>query len=323
MKYFIIIVYIILGFHLNYAISQDVAKSQFLSYPLLLNPSLSGASECPRVTFGFHKAFNSFTDRYNSGVFSFDVNLETLQGGAGFLINYDQMGAFSKINLSLIYSYYVKISREINASFAIGGGIHQSKIDWGNLTFGDMIDPIQGFIFPSSEKPPSALQKITPDFSFGLSIFYLKNHHFGFAIHHINQPDISFFGEENSYLYRKYSLSWGSKIILDGLPDDKLSVTPNLLYQQQYQSKYFQVGILLDVDYLSFGTWYSKNLKGSSGVIFFTGIRLSKSRVGYSYETTFSKTKTVRDGIHEISVQIRFNKLNKKLRGLELGCPLW
>ena len=72
-----------------------------------------------------------------------------------------------------------------------------------------MIDPQYGFIYPTSEDIANYTQSVNyPDFSAGL-IGYSKNLYFGFAAHHLTQPNQGFISE--SQLPTKLTVHAGGK----------------------------------------------------------------------------------------------------------------
>ena len=65
-------------------------------------------------------------------------------------------------------------------------------LNWDNLTFGDMIDPKYGFIYNTQENiANNPSYKQFPDFSTGF-VGYTENFYFGFAAHHLTQPNQGF-----------------------------------------------------------------------------------------------------------------------------------
>ena len=68
-------------------------------------------------------------------------------------------------------------------------------LDWGDLKFGDMIDPQYGFIYPTNEDINNNPTTVSfPDFSFGM-LGYSKNFFAGFSAHHLTQPNQGFISE--------------------------------------------------------------------------------------------------------------------------------
>ena len=60
-------------------------------------------------------------------------------------------GTLTTTNVSLIYSYQLNVTREFSVRMGLQGTYVQKKVDWDKLTFGDMIDPRYGFIYPTLE----------------------------------------------------------------------------------------------------------------------------------------------------------------------------
>ena len=258
-KIFCVFTIILLTFS---AKSQDISYSQYYANPLYLNPSYAGTIECSRFTTGFQKFGGSFSDLY-SVVAAYDIAVDALHGGAGVVVNYGNEANLKKLNIGLIYTYHIKFSEELRGSFGVQAGIQQNSIDWNNLTFGDMVDLNKGFVIPSSENQPASTKKIVPDFSSGISLYYLQRFYLGFAIHHLNQPDNSFFNNQNSFLYRKYTVDAGAKLNLSYNFNYEMTITPNIIYQQQYDFKYINTGFYFNFNILVLGGWYKYNFNGN------------------------------------------------------------
>lgn len=319
LKSFFIIYILILYFGFNVK-SQDISYSQYYAHPLYLNPSYAGTAECSRFTTGYRNYSGSIPDIY-SIIAGYDLYINSLHGGAGVIINYSSEANLKKLNIGLIYAYHIKFSKELRGSFGVQAGIQQNSVDWNNLTFGDMVDLNNGFVIPTNENQPASTKKIVPDFSTGFSVYYMQKVFFGFALHHLNQPDNSFFNNQNSFLYRKYTIDAGAKINLSDRFDYEMSISPNIVFQQQNDFKYINTGLYFNFNFLIFGSWYKYNFTGNDGVILLLGLKYHEFKFGYSYNTSFSKTKSISNGSNEISLQINFGCRNKKKNNQYRFCP--
>ena len=90
----------------------------------------------------------------------------------------------------------------------------QKKVDWDKLKFGDQIDPRYGFIFNTAEdRPPE--NRGYMDFSAGL-LGFSENFFFGYAAHHLTEPDEAFIATGTSPLPMKHTVHVGAMMPLDG-----------------------------------------------------------------------------------------------------------
>ena len=115
--------------------------------------------------------------------------VDKLGGGIGFAIAKDVAGAINlnTTHISASYAYTLKINKRLTINTGLEAAYRQLGIDWQNLTFGDMIDPVQGFIYPTNEDIVNyANNKGFTDFAAGFMGFGNANnsdYYFGFAAH--------------------------------------------------------------------------------------------------------------------------------------------
>jgi type IX secretion system PorP/SprF family membrane protein len=174
--------------------AQDPSFSQFYANPLYLNPAFAGSNECPRANLNYRDQWPGIGRTYVTTSVSWDNHLDAIGGGVGLLVAQDRAGDgnLNMTHIALQYSYRLKI----NSQFAVKAGFEAAyrslELNWGSLTFGDMIDPQLGFVYPTQEdiyNNPS--QKGFTDFSTGI-LGYSENLFFGLAMHHLTQPNQGF-----------------------------------------------------------------------------------------------------------------------------------
>ena len=148
-------------------------------------------------------------------VLLYDQHVNALGGGLGIIVAKDRSGAgnLNTTHASLLYSYHLEVSRKFSVKAGFEASYRMINLDWEGLTFfGDMIDPKYGFIYPTNEdivNNPTAVN--FPDFSAGF-IGYSENLFFGFAAHHLTQPNQGFISE--SQLPTKLTAHIGGNIPL-------------------------------------------------------------------------------------------------------------
>ena len=136
----------------NTASAQDPAFSQFYANPLYLNPAFAGTNVCPRVNLNYRDQWPGIGRTYVTTSASWDQHIRSIGGGLGVVVSQDRAGAgnLNTSHASLLYSYRLRV----NNTFAMKAGFEASyrmiQLDWSNLTFGDMIDPQYGFVYPAT-----------------------------------------------------------------------------------------------------------------------------------------------------------------------------
>jgi type IX secretion system PorP/SprF family membrane protein len=306
--------------------AQDPQFSQYYANMLYLNPAFAGAVKCPRLTLNYRNQWPNLGSTYVTYNASYDQHVSALGGGIGVLAFQDVQGngAITQSNVSAIYSYTLNVSR----TFAIKGGFQasyfQKKLNW-DFIFPDMIHPLYGPIYPTQETTiPTDLSRGVFDFSAGL-VGFNKNYFFGFAVHHLTQPTESFRGTSDAYLPRKYTVHFGTNIPITNrnYRRGELSISPNLLFQQQEKFQQLNYGLYLNRKSVVFGVWLRQNFNFHyDSFIMLIGFVQDKLKFAYSYDLTVSKlTNNQTLGAHEASFSMTFNCKQKKKKFRTISCP--
>jgi len=289
--------------------AQDPSFSQFYANPLFLNPALAGFTECGRLNLNYRNQWPALANAYITYSASYDQNIEGINSGIGVLAMSDRQGdgALVRSNISAYYSYHLQVSEPIIISFGVQGTYYIESLDWNKLVFADQIDPTTGNISgSSSETPPSSNNVSVVDFSAGAVLAYYDQWFAGVAVHHLNQPNISFYDNSDSKLPMKFTIHGGVNVNLSqgGLgnnrPDDWV-LEPQLLYMQQGGFRQMNVGLYVSRNPLVLGVWYRYDFTNPDAVVALVGVNFSNIRVGYSYDFTVSNLGGSSGGAHEIT----------------------
>lgn len=293
--------------------AQDPQFTQFYANPLYLNPAFAGTARCPRICMNYRNQWPNLSGTYVTYSASYDMHLDALAGGIGALVTTDDQarGTLKTTNFSLLYSYHAAVTREFSLKFGIQATYLQKSLDKTKLNFGDMIDARRGFVWNTQEAVPSQ-NKRNADFSAGV-LGYSKYYFFGFAAHHINQPDEGLLG--TSKLPAKFTGHAGAIIPLEKGNASYLS--PNILFQQQQKFSQLNLGLYYVKGSFVAGLWY----RNADAVIALVGIQNSNFKFGYSYDITVSKLSGNTAGSHEISLQIQFECKPKRKKYRTISCP--
>ena len=317
--------------------AQDPAFSQFFANPLYLNPAMAGSNNCPRINLNHRDQWPGIGKTYVTYSASYDQYVTKLGGGIGFGIAKDVAGA-GKLNtthINAIYSYRLKVNKKLTINAGFEAAYRQIGVDWSNLTFGDMIDPIQGFIYETNEDIVNYdNSKGFADFAAGFMGFGKANnqfdYYFGFAAHHITGPDQGFITE--SQLPMKITANIGASFPLNPYgtystnsgkrAKNAAFLSPNVLFQKQQDFVQINYGLYAIKGPIVGGLWMRQSAESFDSFIILIGLEQERWKFGYSYDVTISDLNNSNtQGAHEFSFAY---KLPCRFRGKSfetINCP--
>lgn len=312
---------------MNAASAQDPEFSQFYANPLYLNPALAGVNICPRIIANYRNQWPSLDNAFVAYNASYDQYFDFLHGGVGLIFTNDRAagGNLNTTIIGLMYAYKFNITGHLQASTAIKVSYHQRSLKWQNLTFEDMIDPQSGFTLPTSEKQPDNASVGVPDFSAGAFLAWDDLLYGGITVDHLSQPKVGFYTDNSTQLYMKYTVHVGSVINLkkggNWGEDREFSISPNILYQQQFNFHQLNIGLYLTIDPFVGGLWFRHNFENADAIIPMLGFHWKNLRMSYSYDYTVSKLQGATGGAHEVSASWQFPCIEKKRHIRAIKCP--
>ena len=304
--------------------AQDPAFSQFYANPLYLNPAFAGATPkgCPRVNFNYRDQWPGIDRTFVTYSASWDQHVDAVGGGLGVLVTQDRAGAgrLNTSQASLLYSYHLPINRQWSLKAGFEASYRMLQLDWSRLTFGDQIDPQYGFIYPTQEDIDNNTNNVGyPDFSSGF-VVYAKDFYFGFAAHHLTQPNQGFISE--SELPRKITTHIGGNIALNKYSRNITTISPNFLYQRQQDFQQFNYGVYVNRGPIVGGLWARHSEENFDSFILMAGIIQETFKFGYSYDITVSELKNSNTlGAHELSFTYFLPCRQKSKSYNTISCP--
>ncbi len=322
-----------LHIHSNRLNAQDPHFSQFYANPLYLNPAFAGTNVCPRVIMNYRNQWTSIPGAfvtYNAG---YDQYFQKIQGGIGAIVMSDRAGegALTYTSAGLMYAYHLPVGRAHNINFSLQGTYYNKSLDWDKLTFGDMIDAKEGFIYQTNDSRPSEFVSYV-DFSAGM-LYYTENFYAGFAAHHLTEPENSLYGGMGSseVHYRKYTAHAGLRIPLTPSgrfrAEEDPYLFPAVIYMQQHTFHQMNLGLYFQKTPIVVGAWFRNFIKDPAGggmydaVIVLVGFEYQKFKVGYSYDMTISQLGNASGGAHEFSFTLKFECPRKPPKYKRIKCP--
>ena len=319
--------------------AQDIHFTQFYASPLLLNPALTGGFD------GQLRASTIYRDQWRGALetpfvtttaaldFRFPLKVGGRQSGdaasAGIVFMNDKVKEYDFTHNQIMVSggYHKMLDKRTNQilSGGVQVGIGQRNINYSGLAFQDQfsINPngTSGYFGDSREALPT--NNITFfDASVGVNYSYaprgMAGVYAGAAVHHINEPDISYFSRDDDSLEpqaldRKYSIHIAGVLPLSST----LSLQPRALAQVQGESIQAVLGSNIRMQFddfsstaLHIGSWVRgvKNVEGfgTDAVVALLGIEYHNFLLGTSYDIGLSEFTAGSRGRGALEISIAY-----------------
>lgn len=304
---------------------QDANFTQFYASPLYLNPALTGAIPYFRVNAIYRNQWSQIPNNYQINQFSADFNLDYYDSGIGILLSQDRIGALavSITQLNFSYAYRVRLRRNTVLRMGIQGGVSVRYTDWGRFTFEDQLQ--NGSATAETVMQPTIVH---PNVAAG-AMLHRSDFWFGVAAFHLSRPSVGVLSGTEKLPVR-FAAQAGYRIDLDPHREDKIALSPALLYQQQGKFRQLDIGTNFYYAPVIVGIWYRGlpifgNPRGSinqDALAALAGIRLGNSlTVSYSYDITISSLNRS-GGSHEISLIYQPSDKRRKRGSKHIDCPI-
>lgn len=309
--------------------AQDPSFSQFYGNPMYLNPALAGSKICPRLTLNYRNQWPSIEGTFVTYSAAYDQFVQPLSGGIGLMVVSENLagGTMTANGIHGAYSFRLELAKKFTLNTALQGSYMQNKLNWDKLIFEDQyINAVGGTTLPQTqESPPDRLTVSMVDFSAGMLLGYNERSYLGVAVHHMNQPDNSYYSNGDSKLDMKITVHAGALIGLGNVNRsvevEDLSISPNIMYQQQGEFHQLNAGMYLNMYPFVLGGWMRHNFGNPDAVMVLLGFMGPKFKIGYSYDYTISKLTNLTGGAHEISFTYQFDCHEKTFKHKAIKCP--
>jgi len=319
------------------AFAQDPAFSQSYNNPVYLNPALTGANDGLKINMNDMRQWTAVPGTFNTFTTTADLAEECSSIGLGLIALHDERGegflTTDQFGLTGRWGAPI-IAKKLDFAFGIGGSFAQKSLDWSKLQFSDQFDPILGQISSTNSQPHQSGIPYA-DIDAGISLKFLFDYrpgftvlnNIGFAVHHLNRPDIGLITESN--LPSLYTLHAGSVIPISRAWKQKGDfLFPYAVYNWQevfntafkvqrefiggfyVYNRNFMYGLLYRDGYLPF-TGGNTNQLGFSA-----GYQIPFKNTAYAFQLTYSYTFPFTglsysvQGTHEISLIIIFDRVS-------------
>ncbi len=271
----------------------------------MLNPALTGSTGMLRAETGYRLQWPKLAGNYQTT--NVGVDMYTRGGGVGVHYMNDNAAGILKTNrVDLNYAYGFRLWKDTatgKSKVVIQPGVqisyYSKSIDWGKLTFGDMIDPRRGFVFNSNDIG-STSNRTNIDFSAGLLIMS-ERVSAGFATYHLTEPDEGFMGQ--SKLPMRFVMH-ASGVIGNIDPNElgAFRLVPSVIFMRQGDFQQLAGFVTGHFRMASLGVGY----RNQDALLFSAGYTFSHFNLAYSYDCTISELKGYTGGSHEVHLRFTF-----------------
>jgi type IX secretion system PorP/SprF family membrane protein len=265
---------------------------------LTYNPGVAGISGMICATAINRQQWVGFKGAPSTTVFNVSTPFKPFKipGGAGLLVESDNVGFDKDINISASYSYHLSLGQGTLGIGLNAGMLNKTLNPEWNIPGGDSHTPASGDpLIPETKESFVA-------FDAGLGLYYHADKYYAsLSVTHLNQPKIKF-TKGTPYISRHYYLTAGYTL---QLPDPSIELLPSVFAFSDGKAVQFDLTTLLRYNKKVWGGVsyrYGDALIGIIGLELFNGIRF-----GYSYDFTMTDMSKTSNGSHEFMVNYCFD----------------
>jgi type IX secretion system PorP/SprF family membrane protein len=319
--------------------AQDNQYSQFTNLPIYYNPGYTGLEQGMRAKFAYRRQWVKMPNDFKAMNFNMDIAARGIPGSGGLGIMFDSHneggGLIKKNSFGLNLAVRIPIMENVISQLGMSAIFVQKYIDWSRLIFSDQLDENYGNVYTSDFVPPSSNKVNFPDFSVG-GIFRFKRDAgkestvvgtFGFAIHHLFEPNESFIGLES-----KLPVKFVGSLDFQVAPDESaknssrgFKYNPAIIYMNQGGMDSWSVGMNVYKFPLYVGLWYRSSefqFLNNDALIVLLGINTNfggdaRMKLVYSYDVMLTDLTKATGGSHEITLIFELDDM--KMFGAESG----
>lgn len=301
--------------------AQDPQFSQYFSSPLALNPAFTGYYDgMHRLATNFRNQWLGAGNPFTTTSVSFDTRLlknklDRSMLGIGVLLMNDRTsnGAYTSNYASLSAAYHQSLDEEGYQHLAIGfqGNMGTRMLDYNRISFNSQFSS-RGFdlALPNTEDFITRRAEYN-DLNVGLMYNYLKDRKrffLGASFYHVNQPKLTFLGNDTYTLPRRFTAHGGSSFLVGSKGELYLSA----LYMKQGEVSKSVVGMaygvsvqeMNDENVFYIGLFY----RHKDAVYPYIGYLFNDLQIGLSYDinTTGIQVSNRRNRSFELSIKYHF-----------------
>jgi type IX secretion system PorP/SprF family membrane protein len=301
--------------------AQDFHLAQYDAFPLYLNPALTGNYSGEDIDFRMNAVYRSqwrslVKKPFTTYGISYDQPYKKFGIGAFVLNNRAGIAKFNTLNFQVSGSYSVTDQKRSPHLIHVGLqlGLFYKSFNPNNVLFESQYDNSTGSLNPDIASGENFDRTSLVKFDANIGVFYKLKQRFkkyvpfaGFSIMHLSKPSESFSADKNRVPMR-FVVNAGC----DFRVNDKLKLTPTILYMNQAKASDFIIGA---IGYYRVGdrsdVIFGVNYRVKDALIFQVGIKQNEQhtfRISYDINTSYLHTYTGSRGAIEFSLVLTGKK---------------
>ncbi len=280
---------------------QDKMFTQYLNYPSSINPAYAGSRGSTQILGIARKQWVGLEGAPQSGVISINSPITFFNMGVGFTLETDDIGPEKNTDVSVDFSYKIKLAETVFMNFGLKAGLSHQKIDLTNSRVVDQYDPLM----------QEVNNDVLPNFGVG-SYVYSDKFFVGFSIPRLLQTEIKDGGITDVKLDENklhYFLMGGYLFKVNPF----IKIRPTMLFKATQGSR-----ISWDISVMTIFLdrfWLGTSIRDEDSVAGIFQVNINNQlRLGYSYDIAVSKLSSRTNGSHEISLSYDMVFKSKRLR---------
>jgi type IX secretion system PorP/SprF family membrane protein len=287
---------------------------------MINNPAFSGCNSDGIMRLSYFNFYPGNQYNFHSVFLSYDSYFTQLHGGAGFYISNDYLGGLvNELRGGLSYSYFLQAGKELYINAGLSASFFHRSFNFSNAVFPDQIDPMGG-ISGSSSDLISNENKTVLDLGTGLMFIY-RNVSGGFAITHINQPDLSDNGSSAETLERKYLLHILADIELNKKNDFRILPMASFELQGKFLSA--GAGAALENNFMSVSSVLLANSNNNVDIL--AGFSMQWEKITFYYNYRFNLVSGYSlmpfSLVHQTGLTFSLNNVEKRIKSRAINIP--
>ncbi len=305
----------------------DAHFSQYYSYPLWLNPGLTGVMDGDfRLTANYKRQWASLTSPFSTAAVSFDTYPYKHLGAGITLLNQSAGdGGYNYLNALVSASYRAVLDKSgMNVlSLGLQAGIINRRINPGKLQFGNQYDPILGYN-PAASSGETFDKTASTSFDANFGVVYFNgnpnvriNPFGGVSLYHLSRPEDPFLGTSDERLPIRLNIHGGMRIKLSEL----FNLTPQAIYIRQGNAHETAAGLYLQYLLPNYSDLlFGATTRFQDAVIPFVGFHFGDFTFGLSYDVNVSDLRSASQGRGGVEFSFSYIR-HKKIQDPRFICP--
>lgn len=280
--------------------------------PMAVNPGFTGGMLAPRFEMNYRNQWLGNQQNSSQLTLSFDNYVYEMRGGIGLMINAKDYGygGFNDVNMSMIYSPKISLSKNIVLEPAVKLTMGMMHGNGAKLNSDSQFELERGRLLstPAAQQMAGGRELWYKDYGLG---FVLNTEWFyaGLSADNLNRHYENVYNEEGNATPTSTPISISAIAGFDYEGKGKrMAISPFVAYQQFGARKEMWAGFNYRLNWITIGGSISQNIDFSASL----GMKFEKFKLIYTYDHTKSTLNDSQIGSHNLG--IRINGSNKKKR---------